>query len=398
MAINRPTGEWNRQIQRALLSLNLHYIRYHNAWWQESEDWMEIRWTNETYCKPEKYIPLDSWQSLIPILGGLKLFLEFKQLINILHHFFLNHSLLSKAACMAPTGWTRVIVEKPFGKVSKPNVAACGQSMTPPHSLLRTLTARQTSRCTCRNCSARTSSTGSTITLVRTQFWRDITYRMQSLLGKEMVQNLISLRFSNMIFGPTWNRDSIASVTITFKEPFGTQGRGGYFDEFGIIRDVMQNHLLQVGIPSSFFCAQRIKSSWCRVRHLFLALNNLSFISLPSSILKDVRQKWESPTYLHTRRVRSNSPWVPLSISVAVDDWCPSPCSQCILHIVFQPYFSNAQLVFLKRTSQLSSNAALSSECTLIAAIAVQSLSSFNRLSQLHFSIVYFSAFQIVFL
>ena len=84
---------------------------------------------------------------------------------------------------------------------------------------------------------------------------------MQSLLGKEMVQNLISLRFSNMIFGPTWNRDSIASVTITFKEPFGTQGRGGYFDEFGIIRDVMQNHLLQVGIPSSFFCAQRIKSS-----------------------------------------------------------------------------------------------------------------------------------------
>ena len=61
-----------------------------------------------------------------------------------------------------------------------------------------------------------------------------------------MVQNLISLRFSNMIFGPTWNRDSIASVTITFKEPFGTQGRGGYFDEFGIIRDVMQNHLLQV--------------------------------------------------------------------------------------------------------------------------------------------------------
>merc|ERR1712186_221413 len=49
-----------------------------------------------------------------------------------------------------------------------------------------------------------------------------------------------------MIFGPTWSRDHIASITITFKEPFGTQGRGGYFDEFGIIRDVMQNHLLQI--------------------------------------------------------------------------------------------------------------------------------------------------------
>ena len=49
-----------------------------------------------------------------------------------------------------------------------------------------------------------------------------------------------------MMFAPTWSRDHIASITITFKEPFGTQGRGGYFDEFGIIRDVMQNHLLQI--------------------------------------------------------------------------------------------------------------------------------------------------------
>jgi glucose-6-phosphate 1-dehydrogenase len=53
-------------------------------------------------------------------------------------------------------------------------------------------------------------------------------------------------RFGNRIFGPTWNRESIASVLISFKEPFGTYGRGGYFDEFGIIRDVMQNHLLQI--------------------------------------------------------------------------------------------------------------------------------------------------------
>ena len=56
----------------------------------------------------------------------------------------------------------------------------------------------------------------------------------------------MTLRFANMIFGPTWNRNYISSVVISFKEPFGTQGRGGYFDEFGIIRDIMQNHLLQV--------------------------------------------------------------------------------------------------------------------------------------------------------
>lgn len=61
-----------------------------------------------------------------------------------------------------------------------------------------------------------------------------------------MVQNLMTLRFGNRIFNPSWNRDNIASVAISFKEPFGTQGRGGYFDEFGIIRDIMQNHLLQI--------------------------------------------------------------------------------------------------------------------------------------------------------
>jgi glucose-6-phosphate 1-dehydrogenase len=56
----------------------------------------------------------------------------------------------------------------------------------------------------------------------------------------------MSSRFANRLFGPVWNRDNISSVMISFKEPFGTQGRGGYFDEFGIIRDVMQNHLLQL--------------------------------------------------------------------------------------------------------------------------------------------------------
>lgn len=71
-------------------------------------------------------------------------------------------------------------------------------------------------------------------------------YRIDHYLGKEMVQNLLTLRFGNRIFGPTWNRDNIACVVITFKEPFGTQGRGGYFDSFGIIRDIMQNHLLQI--------------------------------------------------------------------------------------------------------------------------------------------------------
>lgn len=55
------------------------------------------------------------------------------------------------------------------------------------------------------------------------------------LRGRERLCNVLC-RFGNRIFGPIWNRDSVACVVLTFKEPFGTQGRGGYFDDFGIIR------------------------------------------------------------------------------------------------------------------------------------------------------------------
>lgn len=71
-------------------------------------------------------------------------------------------------------------------------------------------------------------------------------YRIDHYLGKEMVKNLIYLRFNNQLFNAIWNKENIAAVRITLKEPFGTEGRGGYFDDIGIIRDVMQNHLLQV--------------------------------------------------------------------------------------------------------------------------------------------------------
>ncbi|RWS25529.1 glucose-6-phosphate 1-dehydrogenase-like protein [Leptotrombidium deliense] len=110
--------------------------------------------------------------------------------------------------CMSKSGWNRVIVEKPFG-----------------HDL---------------------NSSNELSKHLNSLFSESQLYRIDHYLGKEMVQNLITLRFANPIFSRTWSRDNIASVTITFKEPFGTQGRGGYFDEFGIIRDVMQNHLLQV--------------------------------------------------------------------------------------------------------------------------------------------------------
>ena len=71
-------------------------------------------------------------------------------------------------------------------------------------------------------------------------------YRIDHYLGKELVMNLLVLRFANVAFSSIWNRQTIKSVQVIFKEDFGCEGRGGYFDQYGIIRDVMQNHLLQV--------------------------------------------------------------------------------------------------------------------------------------------------------
>uniref|UniRef100_A0AAQ5YE65 glucose-6-phosphate dehydrogenase (NADP(+)) n=1 Tax=Amphiprion ocellaris TaxID=80972 RepID=A0AAQ5YE65_AMPOC len=70
--------------------------------------------------------------------------------------------------------------------------------------------------------------------------------RLEQELTGAVIHYYLTFRFGNRIFGPIWNRNSVACVVLTFKEPFGTQGRGGYFDDFGIIRDVMQNHLLQM--------------------------------------------------------------------------------------------------------------------------------------------------------
>ncbi|XP_040378396.1 glucose-6-phosphate 1-dehydrogenase, chloroplastic-like isoform X2 [Oryza brachyantha] len=105
-------------------------------------------------------------------------------------------------------GWTRFIVEKPFGRDSE--------------------------------------SSGELTRSLKKYLAEEQIFRIDHYLGKELVENLSVLRFSNLVFEPLWSRNYIRNVQLIFSEDFGTEGRGGYFDNYGIIRDIMQNHLLQI--------------------------------------------------------------------------------------------------------------------------------------------------------
>jgi glucose-6-phosphate 1-dehydrogenase len=105
-------------------------------------------------------------------------------------------------------GWTRLIVEKPFG-----------------HDLS---SARELSR------------------LISRYFTEPEVFRIDHYLGKETVQNVLALRFANGIFEPIWNRQFVDHIQITVAETMGIEGRAEYYESAGAIRDIFQNHMLQL--------------------------------------------------------------------------------------------------------------------------------------------------------
>ena len=103
-------------------------------------------------------------------------------------------------------------------------------------------------------------------------FSEERTYRIDHYLGKETVQNIIALRFANRIFEPLWNAQNVDSVQITISETLGAEGRGSYYDEYGALRDMLQNHLMQLLCliamePPSSLSAEAIRNEKVKVLH-----------------------------------------------------------------------------------------------------------------------------------
>ncbi len=166
------------------------------------------------YYSAGQYGSVDAYLDLFQMMRGI----EGRQAVDRIFYMAVPPSIFMQVAralgdsglvaCGSRKEWSRVVIEKPFGRDR--------------------------------------ASSDQLVQEMGKVFTEEFTYRIDHYLGKEIVQNLMVLRFANLVFEPIWNREFVDSIHITWKEPVGVGLRGGYFDSFGILRDVMQNHLLQI--------------------------------------------------------------------------------------------------------------------------------------------------------
>lgn len=192
---------------------------------------------------------------------------------------------------------------------------------------------------------------------LRESYEEDQIYRIDHYLGKETVQNMLVTRFANGIYEPLWNRNYISHIEITAVESIGVENRGGYYDHSGALRDMVQNHLLQVVALVAMEPPMSIDSVSIRNEKLkiFQALRPMSNDDLFKNVIrgqytaanikgkyakgyreeKDVNTDSRTETYVAMKLFIDNWRWSGVPFYIRTGKRLPTRVSEVVIH--FKP-------------------------------------------------------------
>ncbi len=185
----------------------------------------------------------------------------------------------SSGLSRSDTGWRRVVAEKPFG-----------------HDLQSAIELNET---------------------LHAVFREDQIYRIDHYLGKETAQNILYFRFLNTIFEPVWNRNYISHIQITVSEQVDVEHRAGYYDQAGVVRDMFQNHLLQLLSlvamePPASFNADSVRNEKVKVLQAIRPIEGQDIVGAQYDgycELPDVAKGSRTPTYAALKLFIDNWRW-----------------------------------------------------------------------------------------
>jgi glucose-6-phosphate 1-dehydrogenase len=183
-------------------------------------------------------------------------------------------------------------------------------------------------------------------------------YRIDHYLGKETVQNLLVFRFANQIFEPLWNHNYIDYVEVTSAELIGVEKRGGYYDKSGAMRDMVQNHLLQLlGMvamePPARFDAVSVRNETIKVMHSLRPISDFDDSVVmgqytSSTIKGEVSQGYRAEigvpedsrteTFVALKAYIDNSRWHDVPFYIRTGKRLPARVSEVVLHFKRTPH------------------------------------------------------------